>query len=245
MDKFKLKSGKPIEINGVGLLHQPLIMEIEELGFDNYGQLIQPFLIPFEEFTPERLIGKIKSFDLFFLWMNQEDELTQKSGIESFNNLINACAFFFREEIQYNLDEQAILVGDNGIINRDNFDEIKNIILTINLIDISNRPKFQKKLSPKQQSIHDKLAKHRQQHQDDKINIEDIIDFVMYGGDGFIPYSVVETMTYCQLYTAFNIINIKNNWKEYLLYKTSEKYDVQEDMKNILSNIKNYNKNIK
>lgn len=244
MDKFKLKSGKPIKIDGVGLIHQPLIMEIEEIGFDNYNLIIRPFLLPFEEFITEDLSNKIKNFDLFFILMQQPNEEMVQASIDNFNYLIQAFSFFFREDIQYDLENHLMIVGENGIIHKDNFDEIKNIILKINLIDISKRPK-PKKLSPAQQKIHDKLAEHRLQHQDDKIDIEDIIDFVMYGGDGFIPYSVIETMTYCQLNTAFNIINIKNSWKEYLLYKTSEKFEVKEDMKNILANIKTYNKNIK
>jgi hypothetical protein len=236
---MKLISGNPIPIENIGTLYQPKIKDIDDMGFEQYNKLLIPFLIPINELIQEEFIDTVKYFDMFFIKLQDGTFFLKEGEMIYLDLLINSLKFYFKEEIKLDLLEPKILIGKNGFIDRNNFDELMDIIHKINLIKKQDVFKKRKKLSQRQQEIHDKLAKHRAKNAKLKeMQFEDIINIVMYGGDSFIPYSLIEDMTYYQLSNAYNIITAKNNYRDFLLYKTSEKYEIKEDVEHWIITIR-------
>lgn len=103
-----------------------------------------------------------------------------------------------------------ILIENNGIIDRENFDIISNTILEINnakKMEIEPEPEFK---NERQRDIYNKIMEgRRRKAEKDAETIADMIDVVQFGGKSFVSYDEIEKFTIQQLMHAYiTILNI-------------------------------------
>lgn len=218
----QLLFGEPIQIEGIGNLIQPTVKEIARIGSKNYfDNLLLPFII-----TSESLTGKYKGMDIYdFFFFEQNVPLLQQ--------LIICLNIFFKQDIGYDMQGDAFRfkVGKDGIVCKENFKKLQEIIRKINCIKLPEPEKLPENMTPEKLRIHKKMKFHRNRKAKmDEPTFKEIINTVMHCGESFVPYNVVGNFTYYQLVNSYQVIVGLSNFNEYMGYKLSLKYELKEDM---------------
>ena len=211
----------PIHIEDVGQIYQPIVNEISAMGRDNYLKLTLPFLI-----TKDDLVDEYKNIDIYDLFFLEENApLLQQ--------LIIMLNLFFKQDIDIGVENNNIYfkIGEDGVVNKDNFNDISQIVREISCIKLPEPERLPKNMSAEQKRIHEKMKYHRNRRAElETPSFKEIINTVVHCGESFIPYKTVGEFTYYQLMNSYQVIVGRNNYDEFLRYKTSFKYDIQEDM---------------
>lgn len=214
--------GEDIHIEGVGDLIQPTVKDISRIGSENYfDQLLLPFII-----TSDNLIDEYKELDIYdFFFLEQNIPLIQHIAV--------CLSLFFKQDISFDTqgDEFRFKIGESGIVGRENFKELQEIVRKINSIKLPEPEKLPENMTPEKLRIHEKMKFHRNRRAKlDEPTFKEIINTVMHRGESFIPYNVIGDFTYYQLINSYQVIVGLSNFDEYMGYKLSPKYELKEDM---------------
>ena len=213
--------GEPISIEGIGNLIQSKVVEISKLGNENYFNLLLPFLI-----TNDNIGEQFKDLDIYdFLFLEGNTLLIQQIAI--------CLNMFFKQDIGYEIQDDNFVfkVGEDGIVCKDNFKELQEIVRKVHQIKLPEPEKLPKNMTPEKLKIHEKMKFHRNRRAKlDEPTFKEIINTVMHKGKSFIPYNTVGNFTYYQLINSYQVIVGLSNYDEYLGYKLSPKYELKEDM---------------
>jgi hypothetical protein len=225
MDKLQLYFSETIEIDDIGTLYQPTIDEIVKPGFgeQKYNDLIEPFITSTDMFDiNEQYKGVIKNFDLFFMRDKDGGKILKHSNKKDMLEvLIESLKFYFKvDEIKVDEHYMSILVGYTGLIHRNNYDMLSDLILEINNVkrpEVEKVPEFK---SERQRDVYTKLmAGRRRNQQKNNLNLISIANMVMHGGKSFIPYNEVRNFTISQLYNSYSaIVQVDYSNKEFDKY---------------------------
>jgi hypothetical protein len=226
MDKLQLLYSNTINTSEFGVIHQPSIKDIMELGEDKYNELLLPFMVTTDILLQELLEDNTKNFDLLFC--NNPNKINEflfctKEGKSYLEILIDSLFFFFKKKIVIVPFHQAIVIEDK-LLDRDNFDKLADIILQINFktrFKYEETPKFQ---NERQKDVWIKLQKGRQKKAEkEALSMADLGNIISHGGKSYIPYSEVLNMTVYQFYNSYKTITAIDNYnREYEKYLAGE-----------------------
>lgn len=225
-----------LESYKLGTIKQPKIIDFIKNNID-----IENFYFPF--IMPDILLNNLN---------NKEDIIKIKSEIGSLNFLIFSCNESKRFDVLDSLKESvSLLYGcrvdivngsiclDNGIIiDNSNFDVLCNIILEMMMVE---RPKPEKAKTYKNkhlQATWDKLQKYRKKEaQKNETKILDIMNLLIHM-NGNYDYERVLNMTLYQILNSYIALLKKDNYSEFLSYKTSGQFKLEKEQKHWITDIK-------
>lgn len=229
MDVTNMILEDSVEVEGVGKLYFPKVQDLLDKKEKKFNLLNSPYVVSLDIFDlDEETIKEIKVFDMLInLKMNNEDV-----EIKYFDVLLESLEFYFKERIIYDEYNYCFKIGKKGILNRDNFDDVADIILLLNRLDRMKKeipPNFK---NDKQKDVYQKLMEgRRKKAEKEVVNIPTIINTVVHGGKSFIPYREIrEYWTLFQLYNSYRaILDIDSftiNFEQYLAGAESKKLDM-------------------
>ena len=187
--KLNLVLQEPIDFQDIRI-YQPVLQEITQYGIEQYNTLLVPYSITSDMLNiPEEYKDNIKIFDVV---INDQQVLQY---------LILSLQFFCKtDDIKVYKD---VIIVNNGILHRDNFDEFADIILKINAREKPKKEKLPD--NPKHREIELKLRAARAKCKPkSEFNLCDIINNVRYGGKYYISLNEINQMTLWSLSNSFN-----------------------------------------
>lgn len=162
---FNLLSPAPIQLQNIGGIISPTLRDISLLGYDTYQYYLT--ILSMDLKTYLTIIGCPEKYDLL-----SDKEKTQMSifdllisNTQSCTLLQNILNFFIREDIKYSPVNNGFIVRDNdkdiGIITKDNYHLICDVICQRNCIKLSKQEDLSKVKSKKALEIMKKLQQKR------------------------------------------------------------------------------------
>ena len=228
--KIKLEnyliSGLPINLGSLGTITQPTIRDLISNNIE-LNSLLEPFLISPELVGIKQdnpLFNEIKTFDLFFV------EGMQVRETLLLELLLNSLKIIYNVELNnIRLEDYSIIVDNKAIINRDNFDILQEVILSMFNQELPKPSNPQKYKSEAHRRVIEKMNRKREEARRRKeLHLCDFINIVTHA-NGYIGYDKVLNMTYFQLLNSYSTLLNINNHKEFLMYYTSPKFEVKEE----------------
>lgn len=230
MDRLKLRFLREIKISDF-IIKIPTTEQIIELGEEIYRRYTMPYAITKDIIQcDEETLGQLRDFDLFFMKDGKGDYLLKQDGVPFLEILLDSLKFYFQEDVSFMTANDLkhsgvldlgysddilssihlILIENNGIIDRENFDVVANTILEINntkKIEVEPEQVFE---NDRQRDIYNKIMEgRRKKAEKESETIADMIDIVQFGGKSFISYEDVQGFTIQQLMHAYiTILNI-------------------------------------
>lgn len=202
MDKkyyFELVRQQPINYNG--LLFYPISLDeiSEKIGLDKFDDILYPFLMNKECINlPEEVLNNLDLFEDFIL----ETE-AMLSSVVIILHLFCKC-----EDIRIGEDKSLILLFGEDThfeINKDNFDDISEIIMQINGKKKIKVEKPPKNMSDRQKDIWHKLQEGRKKDAEkNALKFYDILNICEFGGNYHIPQSTIGTWTLWKIMNCFS-----------------------------------------
>lgn len=219
--ELKLLRGKPIEIDGVGILHPLTLGEIEEIGEIQYNKQI--FIATFKQDDIVIEGHTLTPFESVSVYLFQD---------ESFREVfIDSMSKFFKEEVHYHRDSGFFYLGsleEPRVVSEVKYNEIVDVIKRQNFIKSKQEEK--EEFNPhddKARELYEQLKKFRQkvkeQNQEKGLDLSDIIRIVSaYSGN--INIFNVWNLTVYQLYALYISLMMKENYdaQYYLLPHVSD-----------------------
>lgn len=204
--KLQLIRQKPINYNG--LLFYPISFGYicDNIGLDIFDKLLLPFLVTKDCFKiPDDVLENLNLFDDIIL--NDQEMLTSMAFI---------LQLFCKSDDISRLDNQ-IFLNFNGkepfVINKDNFEDICQIIMDINGKEKITVEKPPKNMSNRQRDIWEKLqAGRKRESEKNAVHMYDILNICEFGGDYHIPIDEIENWT---LWKIINCYKARINMKTY------------------------------
>lgn len=230
MNKLKLRFAKEIKVNDF-TIKIPTTERIIKLGERVFKKYTMPYALTKDIIQcDQNTLSQLRDFDLFFMTDGTGDYLLKYEGVPFLHILLDSLRFYFQEEVSFMTAKDLkyagtvdlgysddilsniylILIENNGIIDRENFDIIANTILEINNVkkmEIEPEPEFK---NERQRDIYNKIMEgRRRKAEKDAETIADMIDVVQFGGKSFVSYDEIEKFTIQQLMHAYiTILNI-------------------------------------
>lgn len=210
-----LISGDPIYIDGVGHIRSPYLREIKPtsgIGMWTYNLYLNALSWDKEDFI--RILSatsklktdiiknpKLEAYDLMTLVPNSRELL------------LNAMAFFMCEDLQWEQKGRLINVFDRqsnelvGMISRENFEEVRKMMLQMNYVGGGDTDKPIRHSSSKAQELWETAQKYLKQERknakaDSRMNLGNIISKVCAAGIGYTLLNIYD-LTVFQLYDQF------------------------------------------
>ena len=199
-----LEAQYEINFNDI-FIYQASLKDILDYDIDKYNMLLLPFLLDIDDFDipNEFLIQGMNIFDILIC-----DERT-------FKMLLDSISFFCKtNKISFD-EEKRVFYIHNGYIDRNNFEEFSNIILTINSKKKVKKEKPPKNMTPKQQDVWRKLQEGRQRAEKKaQIELFDLINTCQFGGEYYIPMHDILQWTLWNITRCYNTILGKSTFQE-------------------------------
>ena len=212
---FDLISGRHIPLQGIGIIRQLTLADIRDIGLDAYYKYLSLITINMRQMADlfdlksEYITEEITPFDIFTLDENI-------AGI-----LIEALSIFFEERLEFSPKHHAILTipingrtQGVGRINRDNFIEVKTVIMALSRITETEPEKPKCKNSKALKRIEEQLAKGRAKMQASKRKTRESENTALWNVVGAVAacsttYNLTNIweLTIAQLYDQFYRIN--------------------------------------
>lgn len=195
---------KPINCDGL-LIYPVSFGEIcDTIGLDNFEKCLMPFLM-----TKECLEGdaeKLNSLNLFEDVILKDKTLSQYVGIILGLFCKAKDVVKIGSEIHIRFEDRELF-----IIDKNNFDDICEVIMKINAkskIEIEKPPK---NMSARQRDIWEKLQKGRAKSKsENEVHIYDILNIIEYGGKYHLPIEEIEKWTLWKIMNCYKaIVNVK------------------------------------
>ncbi len=231
INKSKLLLGKPIYIDAFGTIYQPTLDEI--LDYDNY-QLVNLIFSTDIEMVGIENRELYKNFDVFFFKDVDGNYVYQYEGISMIDILIDILKFYLKKEDIFLYQKKdmipIVVLDDNHVLYRDNFDELAKVMLLINHTEKASIEKPPKLKNEKHKDIWEKLKKGRERQAEKRGGIETIINEVIHCGRSYISYKEIVQMTMYQLFNSYESImkidRFYTNFKQYLVGVSPDKLDL-------------------
>jgi len=203
--KLYLKTQKPIKFYDICKIYQPSFDEILELGMQEFDKLLLPFIVTVDSLNidiPDEEKEKIKSFDIVV------------GSREIADCFFTSLEFFSKSKIGF--DEGGIFFeGFEGRLNKDNFDELAEIILEINARQRPTKervPLFKNEL---QKDIWNKLQEGRRRDaQKNELKFEDVLNCCEFGGNSYIPVEEILRWSLWRIMSCYKSIMGISSYKD-------------------------------
>lgn len=233
MLEIKMMLRDPIYIEDVGKIYQPTIKDIIELGEDKLNEYIGVLAFSkdnLKEDTKEVYLNNLTNFDIVHVITDNTFRKT----------LLDSISFFTQKKAMLFEEVDMIAIGKQNKLHKDNYDDFVDVILKMFLRErVKPDTEKKQKLSEKQRKIYEKLMKYRKrQKEKEALKLIDIINIVKHGGESFITAEQIKNMTYYELMKSFEVIISKSNYYEYLRYKTSPNFKVEDTVQHWTLSIK-------
>lgn len=243
--QLKLYFGKAIPLNDKVSIRQPTVNEIVDMGDDVFSKLTLPFTINLELIFDDNIdTSKLNIFELFFE-ENKETGgyiLDNVLGGNSIELLVDSLSFFTGcdvENIRVLKNRRKIIIDDSYMIDKLSFIDVKNIIQAVCVksdIEIEKPPK---KMNKRQRDIWEKLQEgRRRKAMRESVKMEDMANYISFGGKSYIPMENILSMTYYQFFNAYNSVLGKDAYETGMAYKLSQKYDVKDEIRHWTKTLK-------
>lgn len=248
VDKLKLLMGRPILVNKENniYVHQPKVSQIVDMGEDAFNELVLPYILTTEAVfngvdNEEELIEKFSLFELFF--MKIEDNKTILDSIFGNKNamdvLTDSLKFFLNSDEIRVLEKRRKIVVDKHLIDENEFNKIRRIIQDVvgkKDVEVEKPPK---NMTKRQKDIWTKLQKGRRRTAErNAIYLQDIINYISFGGKSYISTEKIDSMTYFYMQNAYKSIVGVDSFNIGMGYKLSQKFDVKDEIKHWMETIK-------
>lgn len=158
---FDSISARDICLDGIGIIHQPRLEEIRDMGFDKYRNCLAFISIDMDslmkvlKISEEKIPEGLVPFDIFSI------------DAKAMEILLSALQPFFVSKLEFSEKHKAIVsvsVGSNnsflGKIDRENFPLVRNVIMEISGLEIKDDFNAKPK-NEKAKKIMEQLAKGR------------------------------------------------------------------------------------
>jgi len=214
ISSFDSISARDIYLDGIGVIHQPRLEEIREMGFDNYrnclalisvdmDSLVKIFKLPEGEIPAE-----LVPFDIFSI------------NAKTMEILLNSLRPFFVSKLEFSEKHKTIVsISTNsekqflGKIDRENFSLVRNAIMEISGLevkdDLNTKPKNEKtkKIMEQLSKGRAKLAaSKRNKKEEERNSLWNIIGAVAACSSTYNLTNIWQ-LTVLQLYDQFARIN--------------------------------------
>lgn len=230
---LKLLLREPIYIKDMGFIYQPLIKDIVDIGENTLNNYINVMSLTKELFMDNNnnMDKDLTNFDIIF-------SITDK---DYRNKLTKAIEFFTRQKVHFLKEVGFISIGKQGRLHQYNYDDFINIVLIMfNRQRTKGNNEKTKNMSEKQKEIYYKITKYRRDNiEKNRLRLSDIINIVKHGGSSFMTKEQIKNMTYFEMIKCFETIISKNNYEEFLQYKTSPNFKVEKSVPHWTISIKN------
>lgn len=215
LDYFDLISGNSILVHKVGHLHSPYLKELKPttgIGLWKYNFYLNLLSWDKESFNKYAGIIGIKGFGAVL--RHDELSLFDMVTLPSSTRVLmqEVLSFFIDENIEWDKDNRKFNIINEvseivGSINRDNFDEVRKMMLQLNYIGINEQDDVKPKGSQDAQELWDKaqefLKKTAQKPQDAKeLHLSNIISKLCAGHNSYNLLNIYD-LTVFQLYDQF------------------------------------------
>lgn len=228
-------------------IYQPLVKDIVDMGEDEYSKLVLPYVVTTDSIfngveNEEELINKYDLFDLFFVNVEEGKTILDSifSGENSLKVLIDSMRYFLKsDDIRVLHKRQKIVVNDSYLIDKNEFSKLRRLIQAVtgrNDIEVEKPPK---NMSKRQKDIWIKLQKGRKRSAEkNSIYMQDIVNYVSFGGSSYISTEQIDNMTYYYLQNAYKSIVGMDSYNMGMAYKLSPKFDIKDDIKHWTQTLK-------
>lgn len=242
--------GRPILVDedSQTYVYQPSMKEVVDMGEDLFQSLIMPYILTTDAvFTgadnEEELVRKWSIFELFFLKGDEGTTILDKAVFNSegaLEVLKHSLSYFLRaDDIKVLEKRQKIVVNKSYLIDKNEFENLRKVIQGVlgrKDIEVEKPPK---NMTKRQKDIWEKLQKgRRRKAEKDAVHLQDIANYVSFGGTSYIAPREIDEMTYFQFYNAYKSIIGMDTYRTAMQYKLSEKFDVKDDIKHWLETLK-------
>lgn len=209
-----LISGDAIPIVGVGHIKSPRLRELKPaqgVGYTTYNLYIN--LLAWEK---NELLDFARSVSGKKLKALDNEKITSFDAailIDGMRNLLqSAMGFFLIEEIVWDDKTRSYLTNDKetkkqvGVINRENFDEVRDLMLQLNYINVSHNSKPPAFSSEKARVLWEAAQRHLKESakkpSDKRMELGNIISKISCVGVGYTLLNIYD-LTVFQLYDQF------------------------------------------
>lgn len=210
MDRLRIFLGKPIKLNDNTMLHSPTISEIAEIGEIQYRIYLS--LCTFDkEFILKQMLQivtdeQFKEIEDY----NDYEVITESHPISQ--EIANALSFFCRENINFNFNDKVFQNENGVIISRNNYLDVVKCIKEINGLH-EEKKKEMKFRNQKSKEMFSKLNRLRKQHQDESLELKDMLSILCSAEGNGINIFNAGNLTIYQVYEHFERLNINESHK--------------------------------
>lgn len=210
-----LISGDSIFVSGIGHFRSPLLKELKPtqgIGTWTYNLYIglmawdKEEVIKFMKITTGRRLSKLENNDKLTIF----DVITLID--EPRKLLQNAIAFFVDEEVSWDAKAHSYILRDKeqkevGRINRDNFDDARDMMLQMNYINVGESAKPVKHSSKQAQELWERAQQYLKEESakappDKNMNLGNIISKLCAASTSYNLFNIYD-LTIFQLYDQF------------------------------------------
>lgn len=238
VDKLKLRMGKPLLINKEHdiYVHPPMMCDIVDMGEDEYSRLYLPFVLTKDSIfgnveNGDEISGKFNLLQMFFTKIDEKSYLLD--GIfdnDVLKSLEKSLSFFLKtDKIKMLERQQKIVVNDFFLIDDKEFENIRKAIQGVTAKKDLSVEKPPKNMTSRQKDVWRKLQKGRRRKANrEAIHLQDIVNYVSFGGKSFISTSEIAKMSYYELDNAYKSIIGVDSYERNFKYQLSPKFDIKD-----------------
>lgn len=259
--------GLPIKLDKNVILYQPTLNEVLEKGF-MIENILEPFVtLDKRNFENEQNNEKINNFDMLFIQMilaymqylekEKDNKLTlsewvnsDKSNILVVKRLMEIIKFLCRtndvilhmEDLSKgllgNTEENYILINKSYKINRDTFEDFKNLVCEIldTEINIEKKPQKSKeeseldRLFEERRLAYEKKFKKKQKREKNKDNLTifTLINYIIHYKDTQYDYNSIKKLTIYQIKNTFKYYHSQEMYELDMKYRTSGNFKMDK-----------------
>lgn len=226
--EYYFMTGLPVKLNhNLGEIYQPRLYDFMENDV-TVEEFAQPFCvrvdtIDFGDTEKEKDILKIvKDFDLFFL---------DKGAM--IDRLIKSLSMLYKtDKVHLSVRNQCILIDKSIIIDRDNFTYLADVVLNMLCMEKPKKQENKRKYKDDyRQKLWEKMQRYRLENEKkNAITFLDIVNFVVHSNI-VVDYERIYNLTYYQLINTYTTLMNKNGYDEYMMYKTSGQFKMENEVK--------------
>ena len=259
--------GLPIKLDKNVILYQPTLNEVLEKGF-MIENILEPFItLDKRNFENEQNNEKINNFDMLFVQMilaymqylekEKDNKLTlsewvnsDKSNVLVIKRLMEIIKFLCRtndvilhmEDLSKgllgNTEENYILINKSYKINRDTFEDFKNLVCEIldTEINIEKKPQKSKeeseldRLFEERRLAYEKKFKKKQKREKNKDNLTifTLINYIIHYKDTQYDYNSIKKLTIYQIKNTFKYYHSQEMYELDMKYRTSGNFKMDK-----------------
>lgn len=259
--------GLPIKLDKNVILYQPTLNEVLEKGF-MIENILEPFItLDKRNFENEQNNEKINNFDMLFIQMilaymqylekEKDNKLTlsewvnsDKSNVLVVKRLMEIIKFLCRtndvilhmEDLSKgllgNTEENYILINKSYKINRDTFEDFKNLVCEIldTEINIEKKPQKSKeeseldRLFEERRLAYEKKFKKKQKREKNKDNLTifTLINYIIHYKDTQYDYNSIKKLTIYQIKNTFKYYHSQEMYELDMKYRTSGNFKMDK-----------------